>query len=79
MRPIVPPCRGPMPGSPPQRNAPAACISLAAAGIGEAQAELALGGRIAVSEIGQHGLKVANGEAEPFRVQSCTTKERGSW
>ncbi len=66
-------------GPPPQKNAPAAtpcryCISLAAAGIGEAQAELALGGCIAVSEIGQHGLKVANGEAEPFGVRKLHDK-----
>jgi hypothetical protein len=66
-----------MPGPPPQKNAPAATpchYSLAAAGIGEAQAELALGGCIAVSEIGQHGLKVANGEAEPFGVRKLHDK-----
>jgi hypothetical protein len=50
------------------------CIAQAVAGIGEAQAELALGARIAVSELGQHGLKVANGEAEPFGMRKLHGK-----
>ena len=68
-----------MPGSPPQRDAPAGTpcryyIAQAVAGIGEAQAELTLSARIAVSVIGQHGLEVATGEAEPFGVRKLHDK-----